>query len=221
MFIKVKAVWLNLIILFIINTKCKRIYDEFTIAARKGNLTEINNLLEEIEDPSYRRNEALRQAAFYGHYEIVKRLLEYPTVNAGDVDNYAIIYSSCYNHSEIVRLLLKDANVNPSARHNKALRLASYEGHVEIVKMLLEDPRVNATDPNNESLLWASYFCRYDVVERLLEEKVDPKVYNYDAIFQARKYSNSGIDCKRVTELLLNDHRVTKSFKEIQSHRKK
>ena len=75
--------------------------------------------------------------------DIVKLLLKDPRVNAGDLDNYAIIQAVTYAHEDIVDLLLVDPNCNPGARSNKALRIACRLGYIDIARKLLAHPKIN------------------------------------------------------------------------------
>ena len=68
-------------------------------------------------DPRDNNNYAIRHAAEYGYFKIVKRLLTDPRVDPSDRNNYAIRWAADNGHQDVVKLLLKDST-RGSANNN-------------------------------------------------------------------------------------------------------
>jgi len=126
---------------------------------------------------------ALILAAWYGHLDIAKLLLD---VNA-DVDiancdgNTALNCAAYRGHHAMVELLLvegSEVDVQDNVTGKTALIKAAYGGHTKVVQMLLEaeaDP--DAIDSQGYgALAFAASFGHRDVLHALLEYDADPDV---------------------------------------------
>jgi len=126
---------------------------------------------------------ALILAAWYGHLDIAKLLLD---VNA-DVDiancdgNTALNCAAYRGHHQMVELLLiegSEVDVQDNVTGKTALIKASYGGHTKVVTMLLEaeaDP--DAVDSQGYgALAFAASFGHREVLQGLLEYDADPDV---------------------------------------------
>jgi ankyrin repeat protein len=116
-------------------------------------------------DPTEDGDDALVQATYNWHGEIVKMLLEDGRVNLNndvmieaikhnnidivelllkdkriEVNGSLLIYT---NSTEAIKLLLEDGRADPAYKNSLCLALAHYRGHTDIVKLLLVDNRVN------------------------------------------------------------------------------
>lgn len=154
-------------------------------AARKGDLKKVNEILANGKvDPAANSNEALRWAAFNGHFEVVDCLLAIPKVAkaAAVKDNYALCWAAENGHFLVVDRLLAIPAVEAAAAvaENEALREAAANGHHTVVERLLAIPAVEAaaTAFNNEALRAAqmgansdpeSYANYQSIIDRLMQ----------------------------------------------------
>ena len=126
---------------------------------------------------------ALILAAWYGHLDIAKLLLD---ANA-DVDiancdgNTALNCAAYRGHPEMVELLIdedSEVDVQDTVTGKTALIKSAYGGHVKVVEMLLEaeaDP--DAVDSQGYgALAFAASFGHREVLRALLEYDADPDV---------------------------------------------
>lgn len=109
-------------------------------------------------------NAALLLAAFYGHENIVKLLLEQRSINVNFKNKAgitALMFACIKGHENIVKLLLARPGINVNARsiaedtslisdkwetfitHKTALIFAAQNGHENIVKLLLAVPEID------------------------------------------------------------------------------
>ena len=141
-------------------------------ASENGDTETVKMLLEKGADVNAKTMDyfgvtALIQASYYGHTEIVKKLLATKGILVNKKDNYgstALIKASHEGHPEIVRLLLDaGANINAITNENiTALHVAAIisieppkvDRGTEIVKMLLkEGADVNMKNEYNRTAL--------------------------------------------------------------------
>ena len=91
----------------------------------------------------------LTLAAFRGHVDVVRELLEVKNVDVNQVDKYNITllsYAAALGHVDVVRVLLevKNVDVNKVDIHGQTpLSCAAEKGHVEVVRVLLEAKNVD------------------------------------------------------------------------------
>jgi len=174
-------------------------------ASYKGNLSEVNFLLENKADVLLRNHSesALLIAASRGHSKIVETLLKHGA-NANDIDSNkrtALILAVMSRDLESVRcLLMHGANVNDVDSDGRtSLMLAAMHGDSEIVRCLLENGAdLSITDKGFRS---AIFFAIGDATETLLEAGADvnsKSPFYGTALWQA---SERG-DIKRMTVLL-------------------
>jgi ankyrin repeat protein len=125
--------------------------DELRVAIYNGDHGTVTRLIDlpniNAYSPDRDGRTPLWMAAWRGHTNVVKLLLDRGAEgNGGDFSN-ALLAASITGHGGVVKLLLDiGANVNSrSAFYGNALQAASDRGHEEIVKLLLENgAEVNA-----------------------------------------------------------------------------
>ncbi len=139
--------------------------------SREGILFYVIEALEKGANVSAREDEALRTAAFFGYFDIVKYLVE-KGANVSAREDEALRQAAMKGHLDVVKYLVeKGADV--SARDNDALILAAYFGHFDVVRYLVEKGAdVSARD--NEALRWATKRGHTDIVRYLTERGKDP-----------------------------------------------
>lgn len=122
-------------------------------ACEQGNLALIKRLLEDKElniDIHYTEDCFLCTAALYGHLEVVKYLLNSPTLkencNINDYDGKAFIYACGEQKVEIVKYLLTSHDLKEKLNLNKilvnAMRLACQKDNVELADCLINVPEL-------------------------------------------------------------------------------
>ena len=124
---------------------------------------------------------ALILAAWYGHAEMVERLLTVRSdVNLSNRDgNTALNCAALKGHLDVVVLILDedpDLEVADEVTGKTALLKASYAGHTEVVEELLKcgaDPDT-ADDNGYTSLAFAASFCHHAVLHSLLRHSAEP-----------------------------------------------
>ena len=130
---------------------------------------------------------ALTWAAWKGHEEIVKILLEREDVNPNQADTVygqtPLSWAAECGHEEVVKMLLEQEGVEldrgDTVFGQSPLLWAAQHGHEGVVKMLLEREGVNpdraSTKYGRTPLWWAARNGHEEVVKMLLErEEVDP-----------------------------------------------
>ena len=130
-----------------------------------GHLEVVKVLLKYKANVHAKNDGALRHASTNGHLEIVKLVL----AHGADVhakDDYALRYSSWNGHLGIVKLLLANG-ADVHAMNDEALRCASRAGHSAIIKLLL-DHGADVHANNDEALRYASNNGRLEIVKLLL-----------------------------------------------------
>ncbi len=195
-------------------------YNLFAASAAKGDLSEVERLLEEGVSVNVRVSNgwtALTRASFYGHADIVKLLLASgaevdittcggeilcaKTVQGGDPSvesmNTAgatpLVLAAQKGHLDIVRLLL-DAGAEKDYKTKNgqtALSLAAQNDHYDVVQFLLEKgAEVNAPDMVLDNVVYP------DVVKLLLDHGADIKAVDSSgetALNQAARDGNFAV----------------------------
>jgi len=133
---------------------------QFIKAAQNNQLDELKNLLSQGANIHINNSEALREAAYYGYFEIVKILIE-RGANIHSGDDYALRFSARNGHLEIVKFLVTHgASIHANDAH--ALRTAAFHSHLEIVKFLVaQGANIHARD--DEALKESARWGRDDV----------------------------------------------------------
>jgi hypothetical protein len=98
--------------------------EEFILAAKTGDITVVERLLQAGIDPSASDNSAIRMAVWNGHFAVVERLLQDERVDPSASDNRAVQLAAWNSHIAVVERLLQDTRVDPSALDNQAVRWA-------------------------------------------------------------------------------------------------
>lgn len=135
-----------------------------------GDLSEVNRLLAEGEDPTVKENEAIRNAATEGHLEVVNRLLELPGVDATAKENEAIRKAATFGHLGVVNRLLEVPGVDATAKDNNAICLAIVAGRWDVVYRLLEVPEIKENTRILNFLMYAATRMGHlKIVEKITE----------------------------------------------------
>ncbi len=121
-------------------------------------------------------NEALVQAASYGHTEIFQMLWKLPEVIKYDPQMYgnrALVNAAYASNKEIFELLWNIPKIKSGAadNDNAALFAAAQSGNIEIFKLLWEMPEVkgNAAANNNAALVAAAQSSNVEIFKLLWE----------------------------------------------------
>ena len=159
----------------------------FGIACRR-NFIDIIKFLGEIDNidyecPDNNQRTALYNAARFGHYLVVKYLIEkFPLIDKearNKYNNTALHVAAMNNSYEVVKYLIEVQKVDPSCRGNEdktPLMVAAVQNRLSIAKYLVETVGVdiNLVDLSQKTALHHS--CTYDnfeVTEYLLEHGAD------------------------------------------------
>jgi ankyrin repeat protein len=92
---------------------------------------------DEHVDYTCNNNYPIRWASFFGHLELVNKLLQNPKVNPAVWKNEPIRVASARDHIDIVNRLLEDPRVNPGDQNNEAIKRAASRGYLAVVDRLL------------------------------------------------------------------------------------
>jgi hypothetical protein len=148
-------------------------------AAREGDVGIVAGMLD--EDPRlltfvWRNGSLLHTAAWYGHVDLMRLLLERGAeINQANKNgNTAFHFAVSRGHEEVVSMLLS-SGADPSRRGLRgqmALMLASRNGHVALVRLLLRSMGGRGLDERDmdgrTALWWACIHGNDDVVRVLL-----------------------------------------------------
>lgn len=185
-----------------VNVQNKKDYSALLMAVEsgKGNDAIVKILLAvpgiNVNAPNFEGFTALISAAFYDYENIVKLLLQNPTINVNMQTK--IVYGPSHFHwqgytalivaaqkgfESIVKLLIEaHANANiKNAEGKTALMQAVW--HENLVKLLLQSPRVeiNAQDQfGRTALMVAVMSSNENIVKILLDAGADPNLKNYE-----------------------------------------
>ena len=98
-----------------------------------------------IVDPSQNFNNAILTAARFGHFEIVKLLLQDKRVEPSQHRICGLSLAAENGHFDVVKILLDDKRIDPTKRNNYAIIYADKNSHSDIVQLLWQDKRVKNT----------------------------------------------------------------------------
>ncbi|MBQ4875088.1 MAG: ankyrin repeat domain-containing protein [Rickettsiaceae bacterium H1] len=156
--------------------------------AKVGDLEQVKILIQKgasNEDKS----EALTQAAFFGHKDIVLFLID----NVTDVNGYdkhgqtALHCAAEAGHEDIIKILINNNKAGLKIRLRDsfftALHLASYSGHKQTVQLLLDNEAEINDNNNNEKktpLHLAARHAHADVVKVLINAGADVNIKDYN-----------------------------------------
>jgi ankyrin repeat protein len=169
--------------------------DDFKLieASKKGDLEDVNRLIDAGADVDAEDGEALISAVHNGHLEIVKRLIE-----AGadvNINGKALIEASNQKYLDIAIVLI-EAGINVNAEEGEALNMAVGNNDLNMVNRLIEA----GADVNlGEALIIASRMGLLDIVNRLLEAGASVNNREGEALIMAIKRSQVNI-VKRLIE---------------------
>ncbi|MDN8018107.1 ankyrin repeat domain-containing protein [Burkholderia multivorans] len=107
-------------------------------ASQNGDIGKVKELMEKGVDPTERFCKdfyALREAASFGHAEIVEILIKHGA-DLHDWNDWALRVSAAGGYLEVVKVLLENG-ANVHAYNDWAYREAFLRGHTEIAKLLL------------------------------------------------------------------------------------
>ncbi|KNC53544.1 uncharacterized protein AMSG_11644 [Thecamonas trahens ATCC 50062] len=167
------------------------------LAAANNHCAMLKILLGEPGAHPGRGRSALCEAAYRGHLEATRLLLDHPLVDpsldeslaltwaakGGNIDvvnvlladpridpgssSSALSWAASRGDSDVVRALLAHPRTDPGAMANAALVTASINGHTTTVGILLAHPQVDATARNGEAMSRA-YMAGHTRIVRLL-----------------------------------------------------
>jgi ankyrin repeat protein len=117
----------------------------------------------------------LHSAAFYGHVDVVRLLLQYKAdSNSQDSGDQIPLHKAVQNgHVDVARLLLEyGADANAQDKHRfTSLHMASREGRLEVARLLLEHGAdVDAEDVRGRTPLQVAPDYQRDEITKLLSE---------------------------------------------------
>ena len=116
-----------------------------------------------IDEPT-NYNKIMETAAYSGHIEIVKLMLE-----KGAKNYDCVMTNAAYSgHIDIVKLMLEKGAKN----YDDVIRTAAYCGHIEIVKLMLEKGAKNY----DWAMSWAASCGHTEIVNYLQEHQKNQKV---------------------------------------------
>ena len=134
--------------------------------------------------------------------EIVRDLLQLPSIDPAANQNQALKYAVFKGKEDIVRILVLDDRVNPNAW--PALDFASQKGDIAVVEALLKSPKIDPSSRKSYCIRWASHNGHDKVVAALLRDgRADPAALQDFAIRAAASNGHT-----RVVKHLLKDRRV-------------
>ena len=153
-------------------------YAHFCIAANKGDLEKIKELLKTGQpDPTKDRSQALRWAARAGHLEVAKALMPFsdPLLE----ESYCLRTSVKQNHVGLVNLFLPFSDI--SALDYQALRFSVHAGNPVILGMFL-DTLSEVPEKTVHGLLCEVIVTQKDQLFEMLFLKSNPKTLLEDAL---------------------------------------
>lgn len=131
-------------------------------------------------------------------------LLQDPSIDPSEDDNFAIQWASEHNYGQIVELLLQDPRVDPNVNDGHAFKTAVMSGYHDVILSLLQDPR---TVVENEFISPLSAAIQnndyYTVIMLLDDSRIDPSINDNEAIIRAAYAGDA-----KIFKLLLRDPRV-------------
>jgi hypothetical protein len=132
---------------------------------------EVLNLLKRPEITPYGISQALVQAAYQGHMDILNILLADQKITPYGV-TYALVQAAYQGHMDILNILLADQKITPYGV-NQALEAAAYQGHMDILNILLADQRTTPYGVN-QALKEAANQGHMDILKTLLaDQRID------------------------------------------------
>lgn len=155
----------------------------------------VEALLEDARvNPAFCCAEPLREAARYGHLDIVKLLLANERVRGVLSLSPAPSIAIRRRHYDIADLLLSAASFDPSATNSEIFRTAARFGRTELLTRILADPRVDPSAVDNEAIRDAAANGHAEVVARLLADpRVNPTARNSAALRLAAHNGHSAV----------------------------
>ncbi|KAJ3317384.1 hypothetical protein HDV06_001674 [Boothiomyces sp. JEL0866] len=136
---------------------------------------------------------SLLTAVKRGYFDIVKFMIENPSVDPKRDNAKSITIAAKFGHTRILQLLVEHG-VNSYVNLDRPLREAAANGHLESLELLLE---LSNTDPNtnieNQTALSLATSCNQleTVAYLLAHPKVDPTVCNSQSFVEALKLLNT------------------------------
>jgi len=181
-----------------------KINEKFFLAVTKGDLEEMNWLLEkkklngealvDVNMKNRSGDTALIIAASNGNLDAVQMLIQYAKINNKDINstdlkgNTALIRAAQKGHFDVVEeLLAEKASINSSGQQKiTALMAAAEEGHIRTVKLLLKNrAKVSLRNTNDETVL--------DIVDKKInnlkqQNALQQDISKYESIKKALEY---------------------------------
>jgi ankyrin repeat protein len=156
------------------------------VASRRGCMKLVKVLLDAGADVDAANGQALREASYGEHEEVLRFLIEAgAAVNMKYNGETTLGVASRRGCMKIVKILL-DGGADVDAANGQALHEASYWGHEEVVHFLIEADAAVNMEHNGETALGIASRCGYTkIVKILLHAGVDVDAANGQALHGA------------------------------------
>ena len=162
-------------------------WDSLAVAARVGDLSRVEDIIEGSFASDHDKNVALVEASALGHEAVVRALLDHgANANYTDEDSSPLVTASSSGHLGVVKDLIDhgaDVDAVVDFRHDgpNALIAACIGGHLEIVKELTSSQAdVNALASFQTALAAAAENGKGQIVQLLLDLGAKPTVSRDD-----------------------------------------
>lgn len=145
------------------------------LAAKNGNITKVETIVNTMQQKAEAEDIAIKTAARYGRYKLIKAIYKEKNSKAYHL-NDTLVEAAKNGHIEIVEFLLKkgsDINYRSLDYEQKTpLMLSSFAGHEKVVKLLIKKGAdLNITDgSDHNALFFAAIDGRENIVKLLIKK---------------------------------------------------
>ena len=167
---------------------------------KKGNIDNVLLLINQGCD----KNNILTYMCQFGHFEVVKYLVEKCGANAR-AENDCTVRLACGNgYLEVVKYLVEKCGANARVCNDCAVKWACESGHLEVVKYLVEKCGADVRAEDNWAVRWASWNGHLEVVKYLVEKcgaillEINPKYERYLVVYKKGEKKRKCIMAKKI-----------------------